>query len=177
MLFVIIDEYSFIDSDMLYKLDLRLKELKQKQTLDFGGVSVLFFGDILQLRPVRARYICEEPNSESFSISHLIDPLWKKFEVIILNKNHRQGKDMEYANILNRIRQGNIQDDDLKVLNTRVRSVNHPDIPKNALVVTCTNKEVNRINEERLSTISSKEYIIQAMNRSQITKPLIQGVY
>ena len=178
MLFVIIDEYSFIDSDMLYKLDLRLKELKQKQTLDFGGVSVLFFGDILQLRPVRARYICEEPNSESFSISHLIDPLWKKFEVIILNKNHRQGKDMEYANILNRIRQGNIQDDDLKVLNTRVRSVNHPDIPKNALIVTCTNKEVNRINKEVLSTISSKEYIIQAMNRSQtqkITKPLIDA--
>ena len=85
---------------------------------------------------------------------------------------------MEYANILNRIRQGNIQDDDLKVLNTRVRSVNHPDIPKNALVVTCTNKEVNRINEEVLSTISSKEYIIQAMNRSQtqkITKPLIDA--
>ena len=27
--FVVIDEYSFIDADMLYKLDLRLKEVKQ----------------------------------------------------------------------------------------------------------------------------------------------------
>ena len=34
LMFILIDEYSFIDSDMLYKLDLRLKELKQKPTVD-----------------------------------------------------------------------------------------------------------------------------------------------
>ena len=90
---VIIDEYSMIKSDMLYQLDLRLKELKQKPTLPFGGISVFLFGDILQLRPVRSRYIFEEPLSESYHLSFLLDPLWQKFDVILLTENHRQGED------------------------------------------------------------------------------------
>ena len=98
---VLFDEYSFIDSDMLYKLDLRLKELKQKPETDFGGVAIIFLGDILQLRPVRARYIFEEPMNESFALSYLIDSLWQKFEIIMLNENHRQGEDRQYANVLN----------------------------------------------------------------------------
>ena len=47
--FVIIDEYSFIPPDMLYQLDLRLKEVKQRTNEPFGGVSVIVLGDILQL--------------------------------------------------------------------------------------------------------------------------------
>ena len=49
---VIIDELSFIKADMLYLLDLRLREVKQQADKLFGGVSVFLFGDILQLRPV-----------------------------------------------------------------------------------------------------------------------------
>ena len=63
---IIIDEYSMIKADMLYQLDLRLKELKQREDLPFGGVDVFLFGDILQLRPVRARYVFEEPQNQSF---------------------------------------------------------------------------------------------------------------
>ena len=106
-------------------------------------MAVLFFGDILQLRPVKARYICEEPISDTYSISHELDPLWKKFDVVFLNKNHRQGEDRAYANILNRIREGHVTDADVHVLESRVRPINHPDIPKKALIVSCTNKEVN----------------------------------
>ena len=45
---VIIDEYSMIKADMLYLLDLRLKEIKQRTDLPFGGVAVFLLGDILQ---------------------------------------------------------------------------------------------------------------------------------
>ena len=167
LMFVFIDEYSFIDSDMLYKLDLRLKELKQKPSTDFGGVALIFFGDILQLKPVRARYICEEPKCENFAMSHLLNPLWNKFEVVMLNKNHRQGEDGDYANILNRIRKGNLSEADLNVLKTRVRALDHPDIPKEALIVTCINNEVNRINSDKLAEIYEQEYTLEAINRSQ----------
>ena len=54
---VIIDEFSFIKADMLYLLDLRLREVKQEPNKLFGGVSVFLFGDILQLRPVKAKYV------------------------------------------------------------------------------------------------------------------------
>ena len=124
----------------------------------------------MQLRPVRARYICDEPMSENYALTHLINPLWNKFEVIMLNKNHRQGEDGEYADILNRIREGNTSEADLNVLKTRVRPVNHPDIPKGALIVTCTNKEVNRINDEKLSEITNQQFTLEAINRSQAKK-------
>ena len=80
---VIIDEFSFIKADMLYLLDLRLREVKQQADKLFGGVSIFLFGDILQLRPVRARFIFEEPRSESFQLKYLTDSLWNKFEVIV----------------------------------------------------------------------------------------------
>ena len=37
---VIIDEFSMVKADMLYQLDLRLKELKETPDLPFGGVAV-----------------------------------------------------------------------------------------------------------------------------------------
>ena len=64
-----------IKSDILYQLDLRLKELKQRQDLPFGGIGVFLFGDILQLRPVRARFIFEEPQNEAFALTNMVDSL------------------------------------------------------------------------------------------------------
>ena len=160
LIIVIIDEYSMIKADMLYQLDLRLKEVKVKPDLDFGGVSIFLFGDILQLRPVRAMYIMQEPKSEMFLLAFLISSLWHKFNVIILRQNHRQGKDKKYADLLNRARIGNLTKEDLELLESRVKSLNDQTIPLEALVVTCTNAAVNRINDERLSTINETEYVI-----------------
>ena len=53
---LIIDEFSMVGSDMLYMIHRRLQEIMQSQEL-FGGVSVLLFGDMMQLRPVNASWI------------------------------------------------------------------------------------------------------------------------
>ena len=45
---IIIDEISMVKADMLYQLDLRLQEIKQKIGVPFGGISVFLFVDILQ---------------------------------------------------------------------------------------------------------------------------------
>ena len=149
---------------------MRLREVKQQPTLLFGGVSVFLFGDILQLKPVKGRYIFEQPISESFMLPYLTASLWKKFDVVILKHNHRQGEDKEYADILNRLRIGEVTEEDVKILETRVRPLNHPDIPNHALVVTCRNAEVNQINEERLKLIDDKEYEMDSINRSSTQK-------
>ena len=161
-----------IKADFLYQLDLRLREVKQQPKLLFGGVSVFVFGDILQLRPVQARYIFEEPASQSFNLAFLTDPLWQKFEVVLLRHNHRQGEDGEYANILNRIRMAEIREEDVKLLETRIRPLNHQDIPKDALVISCTNAEVNKINEEKLADIDETLHTFTAINRTRTSKSL-----
>ena len=90
-------------ADMLYQLNLRLQEIKQNKN-DFGGISVLLFGDIMQLRPVKARWIFDEPSNPQFALSYSVRSLWELFQVVELKIDHRQGDDHDYADLLNRVR-------------------------------------------------------------------------
>merc|ERR1712102_198515 len=52
---VIIDEISMVKADMLYMLDLRLQELKEKVGTPFGGVGIIVLRDLMQLAPCMGR--------------------------------------------------------------------------------------------------------------------------
>ena len=169
---VVIDEYSMIKADMLYQLDLRLREIKEKPDVPMGGVALFFFGDILQLRPVMARWIMEKPEHDNFQISYTLDPLWQKADVILLVKNHRQESDKQYADLLNRVRIGKQNDKDIELLKTRVRQDGHPDLPENALRVMSTNQDVNRYNEIKLAMLEGEEQILEALILSKTQKEL-----
>ena len=67
--------------------------------------------------------------------------------------NHRQGEDREYAEILNRIRVGDIQESDIEKLNERV--VSHQDVPNGALIITCKNKAVNLVKDFQKLTVKN----------------------
>ena len=47
--------FSMVKVDTIYQIDLRLREIKGVSK-PFGGVSMVMFGDPLQLRPVKGRY-------------------------------------------------------------------------------------------------------------------------
>ena len=70
------------------------------------GIAVVCFGDMGQLKPVRAKFIFDKPSCKDYHISYDIEPLWNTFDVINLVQNHRQGEDRSYAEVLNRIRVG-----------------------------------------------------------------------
>ena len=147
---LIIDEVSLVDADMLYKIDLRLKEIKQNDRM-FGGVALFCFGDLLQIKPVKGRYIFQDPKSEDFQLANAVRPHWKNFQIINLEENHRQGNDKCYANMLNRIRIGKQTDKDIQELQKRVRSKDHPDLKdEKALYLFGKNKPVNEMNGKRL---------------------------
>ena len=63
----------------------------------------------------------EEPKNETFLLSYMITPLWHKFDVVLLQQNHRQGKDKRYAELLNRARVGKLSSEDEDLLQSRVR--------------------------------------------------------
>ena len=85
---LIIDEISLVDSDMLFKIDLRLREITQKG-VPMGNVAVIVLGDLMQMSPVTGRYIFLEPRDRQFALANTIDPLWKKFSCLNLEENHR----------------------------------------------------------------------------------------
>ena len=167
---LIIDEYSMVKSDMLYQLDLRLKEIKQEPNLPFGGVSVCLFGDLLQLKPVLGSYPFESPKNEQFKITHLLDPLWDIFDVIDLKINHRQGNDKIYADLLNRIRVGQQNDADLKLLSSRLKDKNDSTIPKDAVFIYARNEDVNEMNNICLEELESQESIFEAFVQHKTMK-------
>ena len=47
--FIIVDEFSMMKPEILYRMDLRLKEIKENNK-EFGGVAVFLFGDPLQVK-------------------------------------------------------------------------------------------------------------------------------
>ena len=126
---------------------------------------MIVLGDIMQTCPISGRYIFLSPRNSQFHLTHELDPLWKKFQCLTLEINHRQGEDREYAEILNRIRVGQETDNDIEILEKQVRKEKHWDIVKgiDVLYIYGTNKKVNQMNRHRLKAIKGEERIIRAI--------------
>ena len=168
----IIDEISMVKSDLLYQLDLRLREVMERPSEVFGGIAIFCFGDLLQLKPVKAPYVFEQPKFKNYASTHALEPLWHTFRPINLVENHRQGNDKTHADILNRIRTGNVTDFDCDQLEGRVRTMNHHDIPSDAMYVTCTNARVKEINDAKLDNLQTEQVVLPALNINATCKEL-----
>ena len=135
---LIVDEASMVSSIMLATISNRLREITGKTT-PFGGMNVVFFGDLLQLPPVKAQPIYEELSGYNvrkyFGGMGSGINLWNLFKFFELTKNVRQALDTEYAGILGnkkapnpiqhsffsgRMRVGTLQPDDKLQLASRV---------------------------------------------------------
>ena len=81
---IIIDEISMVKADMIYQLDLKLQEIKERMGIPFGGVSILAFGDLLQLRPVLGAFPFEKPKNPEFHATFELYNRWKMFKVLNL---------------------------------------------------------------------------------------------
>ena len=176
---LIIDEFSMMKADILYRIHLRLREVTQIDQ-DFGGVNVCLFGDPAQLKPVLGSYIFAAPNCPDYKLAYGdgSDSLWRSFKVINLEENHRQGKDKDYADMLNRIRMGKHTKEDIDILKSRVRPNGHPDL-KDALFISAKVKPVASFNEKAINKLPGKLYVsrathIQAMSKSY--KPKVDKI-
>ena len=157
---VIVDEVSMVKADMLYMLDLRLQEITQKD-IPFGGISVIAFGDLMQLRPIMGRFIFEAPiNEADFGQAHLLDPRWRMFSSLILEKNHRQGSDKTYADLLNKIRVGAHSMEELEPLFDRVRPLGHKDLEQAELWISGKRKECANLNEKFMAKLEGPEVAV-----------------
>ena len=56
----------------------------------------------MQLKPIRGDYIFEKPKYGNISDVYEVFNLWEQFDCIVLEENHRQGEDKEYAELLGR---------------------------------------------------------------------------
>ena len=151
---------------MLYQLDLRLQEIMEKVGTPFGGVAILAFGDMCQLKPCQGKYIFDEPSNEEYKVvwERKKDNRWAMFTSIILEINHRQGRDKPYSEILNRMRVSKSTEEDFNILHSRVRQRNHPDLNDVSMFITGIREKGHKINSNYISKLKGELIKIPAIH-------------
>ena len=107
----ILDEVSFACRKDLEKCYQKCCELKEN-TLDFGGIDIIFAGDFSQLKPVRANPLYLEENSPIWD-----DMIHTFFE---LKTSHRFNKDPAWGKLLSCYRDVGPKIADVKKINERL---------------------------------------------------------
>ena len=113
---VFIDEISMVGKNMFNFINLRLQEIKGC-TKQFGSISLVAFGDLFQLKPVFDSWIFTQSTT---GIDNIGTNLWKDhFTVFEPDEIMRQKDDLIFAQLLNRLREGNhVIPGDIDILKT-----------------------------------------------------------
>ncbi len=153
---LIIDEVSMLRSDLLDAMDFMLQSVRNKK-IAFGGVQVLFIGDLLQLPPVirddEWRTLKQYYRGKFFFHSHVIEqfpPLY-----IELSKIFRQTDD-RFISVLNNLRNNKITQNDIQILNEFVKPDFDLKANKGYITLTTHNVKADSINSQSLQDLEGK---------------------
>lgn len=168
---VIIDEVSMVRSDLMDGIDYALRLNRGKMKTPFGGVQMVFFGDLFQLSPVvenEAKELLEEryPSPYFFSAKVFNDCHIRAVE---LSTIYRQ-KDDSFMELLNRVRNKEYNEEDLDKLNERVRNDATASDKDPTVILTTTNSLANMINQDRLAKLPGKEIMFEASSTGKFEK-------
>jgi ATP-dependent exoDNAse (exonuclease V) alpha subunit len=154
---IVIDEISMVRADLLDCVDKFLRLNGPDETLPFGGVQMIFIGDLYQLPPVvtgHEREIFREHYTTPYFFSAKVFQELE-WEFIELEKIYRQ-KDDEFIRLLNAIRNRTVTDNDLVLLNQRF-APNFAAPPDDFYIyLTTTNEMADRLNEEELAKLPGR---------------------
>lgn len=162
---IVIDEISMVRADLLDCVDEFLRAVRKKKNLPFGGVKLIFVGDLYQLPPVVVRQekealeaLYEGPYFFNAQVMKNLD-----FDIIELEKIFRQSE-TDFIEVLNAIRNNRIETHHLDVLNARVMDP-HTQLSGEdfAICITTTNKRASEINQARLMQLNSKSRNYQSI--------------
>lgn len=159
---VLIDEISMVRSDLMDGVDLALRTNRSRFDLAFGGVQMIFIGDLYQLPPV-----VDSDMKEVFDMLYptpyfFSSNVFKKTDLqyIELEHIHRQS-DPEFISILNSFRDKKMDASKLALLNKRLIAVNSSG-KDNYITLTTTNNGANFINETQLERLPGREHNYEA---------------
>lgn len=155
---LIIDEVSMLRADILDAMDEVLRFIRRNQS-PFGGVQVLFIGDLLQLPPVVKReeenLLKEHYSTHFFFGAKAIQNV--NLVYIELEKIYRQTDDV-FIGILNNLRQNHLSADDEQVLNKYVQHGISPLDKEGYIYLTTHNYNASNINADALKSLTAPVY-------------------
>ena len=153
---LIIDEISMVRCDLLDAIDAVLRHVRKRHHEKFGGVQVLFIGDMFQLPPVVKetdwKLLSEFYNSAYFFDSLVIkeeQPLYIEFDKI-----YRQSEE-KFIRVLNQVRNNELDEDGLTIL----ESCYNPSVRRKKddgyILLTTHNEQARNINVSQLQQLDT----------------------
>ena len=169
---LIIDEVSMLRADVLDAIDCVLKAVRANKS-DFGGVQLLFIGDLLQLPPIVG-------NAEWEHLRKYYEGMFF-FNALCLKNNppvyvelqhiYRQS-DARFIDLLNHLRDNFMSPDDVDLLQQYVNPTF--DAEKNVGYITLTthNRKADDINQTALNKLKGKTFRYEAFVKEEFPEKM-----
>jgi ATP-dependent DNA helicase PIF1 len=171
---IVIDEISMVRADLLDCMDRFMRLNGKDASKPFGGVQMVFIGDLYQLPPVVAKTEEEIFNghykSQYFFDSRVFESL--SFEFIELGKHYRQ-TDRHFIDLLNAIRNDSATAEHLNDINKRYDPSFVQKDSDFYITLTTTNQIADLINSEYLSRIPKTTYAYHAAIKGDFNKKVL----
>lgn len=159
---IIIDRIALATSDLINGIDLILRKSRLRMNEPFGGMQIVFFGDLFQITPdLNEDY--EKKLNHLFGSKYFFDaPVFENFElkIIELTKFYRQAeKETQLKSLLTKIRYNQLNFEDRSLIN----SLYNPKKTKDDEVVLLTNLSymVKKINQAKISNLNENSVTIK----------------
>lgn len=157
---IIIDEISMVRADLLDCIDAFLRLFGPEYSKPFGGIQMIFLGDMYQLPPVVSREeesifrtVYTSPYFFSAKVFSQID-----LKILELKKIYRQ-KDENFIHLLNALRHNELQDHHLHAFNSRHQTRTLFNAQDFYITLTTTNAIAEKVNATQLKNLAGQEYL------------------
>lgn len=167
---LIIDEVSMLRADLLDAIDMVLRYIR-KNNASFGGVQVLFIGDLHQLPPVvksnEWQLLGEFYNSAYFFDAHALQqnpPVY-----IELEKIYRQA-DSVFINLLNNLRNNEITVEDIALLEQYYKADFVASKEEKYITLTTHNQRADTLNKKSLEELGGRSYFFKALTEGEFAE-------
>ncbi len=161
---LIIDEVSMLRADLLDAIDNILRHVRRKRGIPFGGLQILFIGDLQQLPPVIKNDEWDILQRHYQSMFFFQAKALQNNPPLTIELDHiyRQS-DPRFIAILNKLRDNKIGADDTASLNRYVKPSFNPLNAEGYIFITTHNHKADCINNEAIQKINKPEYVYDAM--------------
>ncbi|MFH1187369.1 MAG: WYL domain-containing protein, partial [bacterium] len=155
------DEISMVRADLMDCIDVCLRTI-YKNRKPFGGLQMVFFGDLYQLPPVLTGKD-REIFSKHYASCYFFDAkVMKDFEIEFaeLEKIYRQ-KDGDFIETLNSIRNNTVEDRHLEIINSRVKDyLDIDDLEDGYIYLATINRMADAVNKLNLERLEGEEIVL-----------------
>jgi ATP-dependent DNA helicase PIF1 len=170
---VIIDEISMVRADLLDCVERFLRLNGPHPKKHFGGLQMIFIGDLYQLPPVvtsaEREIFSNQYETPYFFSSHIFNDPEFDMEFVELEKIYRQTEE-DFIQLLNAIRNRSVTDDDIGRLNRRLDPAFIAPEEDFYIHLTSTNDLAYSRNQEKLAQLPGRTFRSQGILEGEFGK-------